>query len=478
MKNLSEKHLVLSLLSLMFVAFAIVVFLTQNNFGGGDHYQHFLLAYWGWKYPDMLFNYWGKPVFTILISPFAQLGMNGARIYNVIMGMATSFLAWKLSVHFKFKPAWMAIFLVTGMPVYFILMFTSLTEVTFSFFLMLAVFLFFKEKFIGSALVLSFLPMVRTEGIVLIPIFILAYLLKKQYKALPFLLAGFLVISLAGLPFHKGFFWLVTDMPYTGNAKDIYGSGSLFHFVNLSPQLFGRFFSWFIIIGLFAVFYQWKKEGRFKADDHFYFILIVMGSFFTFFTAHSVAWWKGLGNSLGLIRVIGSVTPLAALIAMAGISFIFKTLNKRWKVIGTIVLVLLIVINTVGTIKMQKGLFGPSNEEAVLNKACDYIQENGLEQNRIYYYNSYIVYKLELDIRDSAQCRKNLPGGDHPASKIPTGSIIVWDAHFGPNEGRMPLEKLKKGKGLKVLYVFKPDKPFQVLGGYGYEVVVFQKIKK
>ncbi len=475
MPKFPEKYLVFSLLSLMFVAFAIAVFLTQNNFGGGDHYQHFLLAYWGWKYPDMLFNYWGKPVFTLLISPFAQLGMNGARLYNVIMGLATAFLAWKLSVRFRFKPAWMAIFLVTGMPVYFILMFTSLTEVTFSFFLILAVFLFFKEKYIGSALVLSFLPMIRTEGIVLIPVFILAYLLKKQYKALPFLLTGFLVISLAGLPFHKGFFWLVTEMPYTGNAKDIYGSGSLFHFVDLSPQLFGRFFSWFIIIGLFAVFYQWKREGRLRPDDHFYFILIVAGSFFTFFAAHSIAWWKGIGNSLGLIRVIGSVTPLAALMAMAGISFVFKALKKRWKAAGTVVLMLLIVINTIGIIKMQKGLFGPSNEEAVLNRACGYIEENGLEKNRIYYYSSYIVYKLGLDIRNSSQCRKNLPGGDHPASKIPVGSIIVWDAHFGPNEGRMPLERLRNQKEMKELKVFKPKKPFKVLGGHEYQVVVFQK---
>ena len=52
----------------------------------------------------------------------------------------------------------------------------------------------------------------------------------------------------------------------------------------------------------------------------------------------------------------------------------------------------------------------------------------------------------------------------------------VWDAHFGPNEGRVPLETLMNQPYLKLLKVFRPDQPFTVLGGYNYEVYVFRRL--
>lgn len=65
MKNLSDKLLVGTILSGLMIIFTVVIFKTENSFGGADNYSHFKLAYWGWKYPDMLFDHWGKPLFTI-----------------------------------------------------------------------------------------------------------------------------------------------------------------------------------------------------------------------------------------------------------------------------------------------------------------------------------------------------------------------------------------------------------------------------
>ena len=175
------KYTVWLILSLLFIVFILIIFNTANSFGGADNYSHFKLAYWGWKYPDMLFDHWGKPLFTLLMSPFAQFGYKGARIYNMLMGLSTAFLSWKIARRFGFHHSWIVVILVVFMPVYFILMTTSLTEVTFSFFITLAILLFFKEKYIWSAVVFSLLPLARTEGVVLMPLFILAFLLKKQF---------------------------------------------------------------------------------------------------------------------------------------------------------------------------------------------------------------------------------------------------------------------------------------------------------
>lgn len=105
MDKKKENLLVGVLFSTILVIFLYTVFTTTNNFGGADHFQHFNLAYWGWKYPDMLFNHWGKPVYTLISSPFAQFGINGSRVFNVLIGMLTTFLTWKLARYFQFNQA-------------------------------------------------------------------------------------------------------------------------------------------------------------------------------------------------------------------------------------------------------------------------------------------------------------------------------------------------------------------------------------
>jgi phosphopantetheinyl transferase (holo-ACP synthase) len=51
----------------------------------------------------LLFSHWGKPVFTILVSPFAQEGKNFARLFNVIVGLLTALFSWKLANTLEFK---------------------------------------------------------------------------------------------------------------------------------------------------------------------------------------------------------------------------------------------------------------------------------------------------------------------------------------------------------------------------------------
>ncbi|MFK5970579.1 MAG: hypothetical protein QM487_10725, partial [Candidatus Marithrix sp.] len=128
-------HIVFIFLSLAFIAGVITIFSTHNSFGGGDNFAHYKFAHWGWKYPKLLFNHWGKPVFTILSSPFSQFGINGMRIYTLLMGFSTAIIIWRIAETLKFKDSILGIFLVLFTPIYFIMMFTTLTEVSFSFFI-------------------------------------------------------------------------------------------------------------------------------------------------------------------------------------------------------------------------------------------------------------------------------------------------------------------------------------------------------
>jgi hypothetical protein len=82
---------------------------------------------------------------------------------------------------------------------------------------------------------------------------------------------------------------------------------------------------------------------------------------------------------------------------------------------------------------------------------------------------------MDFDPRDASSSQHYLYYSEDFLNPVPDGSIIVWDAHFGPNEGRTPIERLLERKELRLLKVIKPEKPFKVLGGHDYKILVFQK---
>ncbi|UBM63275.1 hypothetical protein LA303_04705 [Candidatus Sulfidibacterium hydrothermale] len=469
-----EQTLVFILLAIFFLSAVVVVFHTQNSFGGGDHFTHFRLARWGWKYPKLLFDEWGKPVFTLLVSPFAQLGVNFARLYNVLAGMLTALLAWKLSRRLDFANSWLVVLLVLFTPIYFISMFAVLTEVTFSLFLILALYLFFDKKYILSAVVLSFLPLIRTESVVLFPLFLLAFVLKKQGKALPFFLSGFVLFSFAGWPFYGSFFWLIKNMPYRGGTEAIYGHGRLFHFIFQTNNILGYPIAILFLVGFFASLWIWIKKDRFALNRRFYFLLLVPGSFLLYLAAHSYVWWKGIGNSLGLIRVIAAVTPLAAVTALSGLNWIIRPFQKFRKTVFVVLFFFFGWIVYFGSTRYKQN-FHLSRPEQILAQACRYIHENKLDKHKIYYFSNFVPFKLGIDPFDNRRVQERLPRHQNISGALPDSSLIVWDAHFGPNEGNTPLYQLLNDSGLQLLRVFKPQVPFRVLGGYDYAVYIFQK---
>ena len=62
-------------------------------------------------------------------------------------------------------------------------------------------------------------------------------------------------------------------------------------------------------------------------------------------------------------------------------------------------------------------------------------------------------------------------------SVVPDSSLFFWDAHYGPNEGGIPLDLIKSDINFRLIKSFSPKEPFMVLGNKPFEIYVFQKIK-
>ena len=67
------------------LVYSALVFFANNVNGGGDTYVHYEMSRYCWEYHHLLLNQWGKPVFTVLFSPIAQLGLKAVIWANMLL---------------------------------------------------------------------------------------------------------------------------------------------------------------------------------------------------------------------------------------------------------------------------------------------------------------------------------------------------------------------------------------------------------
>lgn len=390
-------------------------------------------------------------------------------MFNILAGLTTAWLAFLIISRLGYRNAYLVIIFVVFAPLYFMMQMTSLTEILFSLVLVLSVYLYLTDRFLLSAIVLSFLPLARTEGIIILPIFALAYLLLSKWWAIPLLATGFIVYSFAGMSYYHDFLWLIHQNPYP-IASDIYGSGSLLHFAEDTKFISGLPLVFLMLTGVLVLGWQAVKsslEDRRKALSIFWIIFVPYAVYFIF---HSILWWKGLGGSLGLTRVIAAVLPLACMISFIGYNAVSKLLSfsRVAEIIFMLAVVFIIIRTTFAVNNVPVKITG---SDKVLKETADWVKMENKNGKFIYYYDCVECFFLGLDPYDETKSRI-APFGDNLADS----SLLIWDAHFGPNEGTTPLNTLLNQSHLKLLKVFRPDQPFTVLGGYNYEVYVFRHL--
>ena len=470
-----EKYLIPLFLLSIVVVYTILVFLSEGTAGGADDMTHYRYSRYAFQYPRFFLHHWGKPLFTALTAPFAQFGYNGVRVFNVVAGTTAAWLTFRVAKNLGFSQPFLAMVLVIGSPMYTVLMLSGMTEILFSLILILVIFLFFNKHYIWSALALSFIPFVRTEGVVILPLFFLALLWLRQWKALPFLLFGLVFYSIVGSFYYKDIFWVFTEMPYGGNARSIYGSGELLHYVKASKFIFGLPLAFLILAGLLLFLIDPLIERGKVGKDWVIRMLVVYGPFLVYFIAHSYVWWKGKGNSVGMTRVMAGVIPSAVLLALWGWNRIMhwipmKSLLKNLLAIAFSVYLLSIPYKTYTIPVPLKG------EERVVKRASAWLEASEYSDRKMYYYNPFFCHFMKLNPYDEERVRAKVYNPEVPEKKIQEGELVVWDAHFGPNEGRLPLERLMDSKGFRLIKLEREKEPFTVLGGYLYEIYIFERI--
>jgi len=97
-----------------------------------------------------------------------------------------------------------------------------------------------------------------------------------------------------------------------------------------------------------------------------------------------------------------------------------------------------------------------------------------LDTNFIVAYDVTFGFELGIDPFDKSHVTWYINNDKKPSQGYPPGTIIVWDAHLGNNEGHTPKDNLLNDSNLVLLTELWPKNPIKVLGGYDYEIAIFQ----
>ena len=456
MNKIKSNRLIFVILGLHLLASFLILFLFNGTGekGSGDSILHYLYSKYAIVNPKLFFNHWAKPLFVLLSFPFAQFGIIGIKLFNIILATLTIFFTYKTTLAIKIKNSLISPIILACTPLYFILTFSGLTEILFGFFTIYCTYLFLQKKYLLAAIIISFLPFVRSEGLIIIGVFGFFLLIKSQWKIIPFLIFGHVIYSFAGYFYYNDILWVFTKIPYA-KLSSTYSSGELFHFVHQLFYVIGAPIYFLLIVGIIAIVKSWfnSKEKLFNATS-----ILILGSFLSYFVAHSLFWYLGIFNSMGLKRVMIAVAPFIAIISLFGLNFLIEIINQKLEKTRQVVkwsLLFAIFIFPVSSNKSAIHLkkdFALTNTQTLAKDVVNFINKSNYDKSTFVYTKPYFSELLNINHFDN-DVRLEL--SKENIGKLKTDDIIIWDNWFSVVENGISEEFIRSYPNLKEIKSFK-----------------------
>jgi hypothetical protein len=436
------------LLLLFHLIIGIITIIYFNGTGdAGDSVYHYLFAKYAPNNPELYFDHWAKPLYVFIASPFAQIGFIGVKILNLLVVNGTLWLTYLVAKKLNVKHAWLTALILIFSPLYFILTFSGLTEPLFAFLLVLSLYFFFNKKLFWACLIISFLPYLRSEGLFFIGIFGAYFIYLKNWRSLLTLTVGSIVYGFAGYPFYNDLLWVFNKVPYA-KMSSTYGSGDPFHFVLQLQYVIGIPIYILFWLGILAWFVDLIKKKITMNITYF-----IYGSVFAFILAHSIFWYYGIFNSMGLKRVLICVVPLIGIIALKGFNLIYEfqikpNLQKVLSAIFIIYLVIFPITSNPAAIDFEHDLSLNLDQKLAI-KVTQRINNIDSGYNRLFTSHPFMCETLNINCFDESR-KKDLDRST--LNEIKKGDIIVWESWFSVVEHGIQKEVLDKNPRFELLY--------------------------
>jgi hypothetical protein len=462
-----DKRINLVLITTFSIIFLLIVWFSNGAYQSGDTFQHYLISRYAFNHPHLFLDHWGKPVFTLVYAIPSQLGYTAAKIFTVLLGLTAAWITYRIARNLHFVKPGISMILVLFAPMFFVHLNSCMTEILFAFWISLSIWFWLNGKWMAGAIWLSFLPFVRTEGFILIPVMAIWPLINRKWLVLVLLSTGTVMYSLIGGMFcHHDFLWIFNKNPYALNNV-LYGSGEWLHFIKANKVIWGIPFSLALAFGLAYLIY--KATTEFKKERAF--LLLVVLPFIVFLGFHSAAWAMGKFASNGELRVLVSVMPLAALIAHYGLHGVLKKMNSP--VIQNAVAILMMSIVVITPFQLYHIPFESTAQQKLIHDAIEFAEPR-LNGHKIHFFDAQVPIELNLDPFDFNICSECCANPQRPEEGMKSNDLVIWDGHFAPMEGNCSAENFDQNVHFILLKEFVPEKEIRMFDKVNYSVKVYQ----
>ncbi len=438
----------------------------------GDGIQHFSIAQISWADPAFLLDHWGKPLFTLFASPFAQFGFKAYVSFDILVFLLTCLIAFRLFKHAGCGLSFYYLFpvLLLCVPDYTYCVLGGMTEPFFGLIIVALVYCGWREHWILFAVIASFAPFARSEGMLVVILGIVFLLLNKQWKSLPLLFTGFVLYAVIGWFAFGSFWWFFELDPYPETS--VYGSGNWSHYlVNMDDHtgVLTLLVLPFAIVGW--ILYQRKNA----CSRTFHVAIFAMVIYAGVVLIHSYLWAYGLKGSLGLTRIATLGLPGLMLVLLIGASFWTRQLSFRWRAI----LLLLICAGIAKEFTELKYPITPNPLEKLIFRAVDY-SKKAFKSEKVYYMSPLVAWKAGENVKDpDSRFRQFYFHADSSnIAALETGSIVIRDPVFGPVEQGLPLEFIQNHPELVEIKTFSSDEVYPLYTKEPLKIHIYRVVRK
>ncbi len=462
--------------ALWLVPFAVLgvalVFVFPDSYQqDGGH--HFLGARWALAHPRNLVGVWNRPLFTALYALPAQLGYPAAKLLTVAVSLAAAWHTAWLARAYGLRRAELAVPLFFLQPSVLLLCSETMTEPLFALLLAVALRLHRAGRVHAGLWVAGLLPLVRPEGFfvgVLWGAFVLFHagagrnVLLRAVAALQ-LAGGTAAWWLAALVLTGDPLFIVHDWPMNWGSSYSYGTGPLWHYVNIRHQILaGPALYALFVLGVVALVLR-RRAGLALAS-----LALVAGM-------HSIFFRLEMFGSAGYARYVVCVAAPVALASLAGWNLAADWLARR-RVLARAAPVLGAVALAYAAVHCVTYLdaFGTSRDARAIRDMYGWFQANPRPVTKLVFSQAYMSILFDRDPRERPRLGDDARRAEAVLRRQPPGTLVFWDAHTGPRFHGIGATEIERA-GYELLraqrYRLRPFLPFHLPWVEDYEQEYF-----
>lgn len=433
---------------MVFGMMGILLVLLYHDAEQQDSAYHFLFARWAWRHPVFFVSVWARPLFTLFYFLPAQLGYPAAKLFSVIISLATAWQTFRLAEQVKLQRSELVIPVVFLQPAFFALSSAVMTEALFALLFVIALRLHVAGRIKSGMLVASLLILVRPEGFficVLWGIWILRIgdandfggwsvkawlpnLLRFPQSAIRnpqwlLLATGIFAWWLAAYWLTGDKLWIAHNWPpdweIRGQAN---GTGPIWWYVAQMPLIAGMPLLIPFVIGFWLLL---RRKELFFATS----------SFLTLFVLHSLMFWRGWFGSAGYARYFVCVSPVIALVTLVGwaemVEWRPKLLDhlKPGAAISMLALAAIFCLFYMDSIRFTR-------DARAVEKMQDWLQSNHPQlihrTTRLICSQVYTRVLLDRDPWEKPSFNADRESNLKLIRQSPAGTLVLWDEDTGP----------------------------------------------